>query len=330
MSELQEEIAQHRRGEDALRRSEQQWQQIFEHNPVMYFMVDATGIILSVNTCGASQLGYTVSELVGRSVLDVSFEEDKEVVRRNLAVCLEMIGQSNSWEVRKIRKDGTVMWTRENTKAVRWADDQLIVLIACEDITERHLRELESAQLAAIVSSSDDAIISKTLDGTITSWNAGATTIFGYEADEMSGQSILRLIPPELHDEERQILLRLSRGERLQHYETIRVGKDGRRIDVSLTVSPLFNKSGMVVGASKVARDITESKSAEQTLRESAARLQTLIETAVDGVVMIDAHGVVLIFNPACEKLFGYSAAEVIGENVKMLMPEPYRTEHDG
>src|SRR5262249_55939540 len=181
MSELQEEIAQHKLGEDALRQSEQQWQQIFEHNPVSYFMVDATGIILSVNACGASQLGYTVTELVGRSVLDVSFEEDREVARRNLAACLETIGQSNSWEVRKIRKDGTVLWTRENTKAVRWAGDQLIVLIACEDITERHWRELESVRLAAIVSSSDDAVVSKTLDGTVTSWNAGAASSFAHE-----------------------------------------------------------------------------------------------------------------------------------------------------
>src|SRR5215813_912987 len=204
-----------KRAEEAVRETEQRWREVFEHNPVMYCMVDAAGIILSVNAFGASQLGYTVSELVGRSVLDVCFEEDKEVVRRNLAICLEALGQSNSWEVRKIRKDGTVLWSRENTKAVRWAGDQLIVLIACEDITERHWRELESARLAAIVSSSDDAIVSKTLDGTITSWNAGATTIFGYEADEMGGQSILRLIPPGLHEEETQILMRLRRGERL-------------------------------------------------------------------------------------------------------------------
>src|SRR5258707_475144 len=201
----------------------------------------------------------------------------------------------------------------------------------CEDTTERYsAAALESAQLAAIVSSSDDAIVSKTLDGTITSWNAGATNILGYEADEMIGQPITRIIPSELHEEEKQILMRLHRGERIQHYETVRLGKDGRRVDISLTVSPLFNQSGKVVGASKVARDITERKLAEQALREAAARLRTLTETAVDGAILIDARGVVLMFNPAGEKLFGYSADEVIGKNVKMLMPEPYRHEHDG
>jgi two-component system, LuxR family, sensor kinase FixL len=315
---------------EELHGSEQQWREVFEHNPAMYFMVDATGIVLSVNARGASQFGYAVSELVGHSVLNLVFEEDdKEFVRRKMSLCLETPGQSNSWEVRKRRKDGTTLWIRENARAMRWSGNQLIVLIACEDITERYWGDLESSRLAAIVSSSDDAIVSKTLDGTITSWNAGATDILGYQADEMIGQPITRIIPPELHEEEKQILARLHRGERIRHYETIRLAKDGRRVDISLTVSPLFDQSGKVVGASKVARDITERKLAEQALRETAARLRALTETAVDGVILIDARGVVLMFNPACEKLFGYSADAVIGENVKMLMPQPYRHEHD-
>ena len=318
------------RAPQGLHGSERQWQEVFEHNPAMYFMVDASGIVLSVNAFGASQLGYAASELVGQSVLNLVFEEDdKEFVRRKMSLCLETPGRLKSWEVRKRRKDGTMLWIRENARAMWWSRNQLIMLIACEDISERYWGALESAQLAALVSSSDDAIISKTLDGIITSWNAGATNILGYQAGEMIGQPITRIIPPELHQEEKQILVRLHRGERIQHYETVRLAKDGRRVDISLTVSPLFNQSGKVVGASKVARDITERKLAEQALRETTARLRTLTETAVDGVILIDARGVVLMFNPACEKLFGYSAEAVIGENVKMLMPQPYRHEHD-
>src|SRR5258707_844688 len=310
--------------------NERPWREVVEHNPTMYFMVDAAGIVLSVNAFGASQLGYTASELVGQSVLNLVVEEgDKEFGRRKMSLCLETPGRLKSWEVRKRRKDGTMLWIRENARAMWWSRNQLIMLIACEDISERYWGALESSRLAAIVSSSDDAIVSKNLDGTITSWNAGATNILGYQADEMIGQPITRIIPPELHQEEKQILARLHRGERIQHYETIRLAKDGRRIDISLTVSPLFNQSGKVVGASKVARDITERKLAEQALRETAARLRALTETAVDGVILIDARGVVLMFNSACEKLFGYSAEEVIGENVKMLMPQPYRHEHD-
>ena len=319
-----------RRAAEELHGSERQWREVFEHNPAMCFMVDASGIVLSVNAFGASQLGYAPSELVGQSVLNLVFEEDdKEFVRRRMSLCLETPERSISWEVRKRRKDGTMLWIRENARAMWWSRNQLIMLIACEDISERYRSALESAQLAALVSSSDDAIVSKTLDGTISSWNAGATNILGYEADEMIGQPITRIIPPELHEEEKQILARLHRGERIEHYETIRLAKDGRRVDISLTVSPLFNQSGKVVGASKVARDITERKLAEQALRETAARLRTLTETAVDGVILIDARGVVLMFNPACEKLFGYSADAVIGQNVKMLMPQPYRHEHD-
>jgi two-component system sensor kinase FixL len=310
--------------------NERHWRELFEHNPAMYFMVDASGIVLSVNAFGASQLGYAASELVGQSVLNLVFEEDdKEFVRRKMSLCLETPERSNSWEVRKRRKDGTMLWIRETARAMWWSPNQLIMLIACEDISERYSGALESAQLAALVSSSDDVIVSKALDGTITSWNAGATNILGYQADEMIGQPITRIIPPELHQEEKQILARLHRGERIQHYETVRLAKNGRRVDISLTVSPLFNQSGKVVGASKVARDITERKLAEQALRETAARLRTVTETAVDGVILIDARGVVLMFNPACEKLFGYSADTVIGENVKMLMPQPYRHEHD-
>lgn len=126
---------------------------------------------------------------------------------------------------------------------------------------------LLEARLAAIVSSSDDAIVSKTLQGIITSWNAGAERIFGYTAEEMIGRHIKTIIPPELHYEEDQIIAQLTRGERIEHYETVRVTKDGRRVDLSLTVSPMRDGTGQVVGASKVARDISDRKRAEEVQR---------------------------------------------------------------
>jgi PAS domain S-box-containing protein len=131
------------------------------------------------------------------------------------------------------------------------------------DITDRREADIQLARLAAIVSTSNDAIISKTLEGRITSWNAGATRIFGYAASEMIGQPITRIIPPELHGEERDILARLSRGEMIHHYETVRVAKDGRKLDISLTVSPLRDPLGTIIGASKIARDITERRRLE-------------------------------------------------------------------
>jgi PAS domain S-box-containing protein len=132
------------------------------------------------------------------------------------------------------------------------------------DISKRNHSDLESAKLAAIVTSSDDAIISKTIEGRITSWNAAATRLLGYEPSEIIGRPITTIIPPELHDEEKEIIAQLRRGERIDHYETVRLAKNGSRIDLSLSVSPLRDKLGNVVGAAKVARDITERKRAEK------------------------------------------------------------------
>ncbi len=128
------------------------------------------------------------------------------------------------------------------------------------------------ALLAAIVASSDDAIVSKTLEGTILTWNAGAERLFGYSAAEAIGQPITLLIPAERHDEERALLGRLRQGERIEHFETVRVAKDGRQIDVSLTVSPVRNANGKIIGASKIARDITQRKEAEAALRDADRR----------------------------------------------------------
>ena len=137
------------------------------------------------------------------------------------------------------------------------------------DVTQRHLSEITSRRLAAIVASSDDAIIGKDLNSIITSWNFGAERIFGYTADEMIGTSIMRLIPPNRQAEELEILARIRRGERFDHFETIRLAKDGRQLNVSITVSPIKDSAGHVVGASKVARDITERKKAEAALKKA-------------------------------------------------------------
>jgi PAS domain S-box-containing protein len=138
------------------------------------------------------------------------------------------------------------------------------------DVTQRHLSEIASRRLAAIVASSDDAIIGKDLNSVITSWNSGAERIFGYTAEEMIGTSIMRLIPPDRQSEELEILARIRRGERFDHFETIRLAKDGRQLTVSVTVSPIKDSSGHVVGASKVARDITERIKAEEALKRAA------------------------------------------------------------
>jgi PAS domain S-box-containing protein len=146
------------------------------------------------------------------------------------------------------------------------------------DLIERKQTETALAYLAAIVTSADDAIASKTLDGIVTSWNASAEQMFGYTAQEMIGQPILQLIPPDRHDEEDHILARLRAGERIEHFETVRMTKDGRPLDVSLTISPVRDGTGAIIGASKIVRNITERKRVEEALRESEEKFRTLAD----------------------------------------------------
>src|SRR5207253_3191252 len=141
------------------------------------------------------------------------------------------------------------------------------------DITDRKRVEEAAGKLAAIVESSDDAIISKDLDGVITTWNAGAGRVFGYAAGEVVGRPIALLLPPDRPDEEQMILDKLRRGERVDHFETVRVRKDGRHVDVSITVSPIRDAAGRVIGASNISRDFTDRKRLEETLRCQAEEL---------------------------------------------------------
>jgi two-component system, LuxR family, sensor kinase FixL len=191
-------------------------------------------------------------------------------------------------------------------------------------------RDAAADILAAIVESSDDAIIAKDLDGIVQSWNRGAERMYGFSAAEMIGRHIGQIIPADHPDELGEINSRVARGERVEPYETVRVTKDGRRLDVSLSISPVTNEAGAVVGASAIARDITARKQDVRRLSESEARLRSIVDAAVDGIVVMDARGIIEAFNPGAEKLFGYQASEVIGRAVNMLMPSPYREEHDG
>lgn len=183
--------------------------------------------------------------------------------------------------------------------------------------------------MAAIVDSSDDAIIGKDLDGVILTWNRGAERLYGYTAQEIIGRSISVLIPEGQPDELAAVPGRDRAGQRVEHYEAVRRAKDGHLVDVSLTVSPIKDATGQVLGASAIARDITARKRADTALRTSEAHWRSIIDSAVDGIIVIDAKGCIEAFNYGAERLFGYRALEVIGRNLNMLMPSPYHEEHD-
>ncbi|HVZ08193.1 PAS domain-containing sensor histidine kinase [Rhodopila sp.] len=185
-------------------------------------------------------------------------------------------------------------------------------------------------RLAAIVTSSDDAIIAETLDGTITDWNRGAEGIFGYASAEIIGRPMAILLPDGQTDDARNILGRIGRGERIEHELTRRRRKDGAVIDVSLTISPLWNAAGALAGVSTVARDVTAARRAQIALEQREAHLRSVLDTVPDAMIVIDSVGHIQSFSAAAERLFGYAEAELVGRNVSVLMPSPYREQHDG
>lgn len=233
--------------------------------PVGIAHVRPDGSWLWVNDTLCSLLGYSRDELSARTFQAITYPGDLAADLTYVEEMLHGTRDTYAMDKRYIRKDGSLVWAHLTVSLIRDAagrPDYFIGIV--QDIGERKQHEAASAHLAAIVISSSDAIISKTLDGIITSWNASAERMFGYTAHEMIGQSILRLIPPERCAEEDTVLARLRAGEVVDHFETVRVTKDGRLIDVSLTISPIRDASGAIIGASKIARDITERKRLEE------------------------------------------------------------------
>ncbi|VVB84658.1 Methyl sulfide methyltransferase-associated sensor [uncultured archaeon] len=189
-----------------------------------------------------------------------------------------------------------------------------------ETETLRNQAEDANSLLASIVESSDDAIIGKTLDGTILSWSLGAQKIYGYTADEVTDRSISILVPPDKTDEVPQLLEIIRQGERIEHYETVRTRKDGKQIDVSLTISPIRDSTGKIIGASTIARDITEHRQAEEAIRESEERYRSLVESANDIIATVSPDGIIISLNPAFERITGWAREEWIGKSFPPLI----------
>jgi len=179
--------------------------------------------------------------------------------------------------------------------------------------------------LASIIASSDDAIVSKDLNGIVSSWNEGARRIFGYAPEEMIGQPILRIIPPELHYEEDFILSKIRSGERIDHFETIRMKKNGERFPISVTISPIKDETGTIVGASKIARDISERR----RLDESRYRLAAIVDSADDAIISKDLNGIITSWNNGARSLFGYEPEEIVGQSILKLIPDDLRHEEE-
>lgn len=267
------DITDRRRTEEALHESEATLKAVTDNVPVLISYVDAVHHYRFVNRTYKEWFGLEPGEVVGKHIREVVGEAAYQDILPNIERALS--GESFRFETFvPYERGGSRFIVADYVSDI--APDGVVkgFYALIHDLTERKKAEDANAQLAAIVESSDDAIVSKDLNGVITSWNMGAQRLFGYSAEEAIGKSVLMLIPDDHKDEEPMILSRIRRGESVDHYETVRRRKDGTLVDISLTVSPIRDSRGEVIGASKVARNITEQKRAEAAVRAMNAELE--------------------------------------------------------
>jgi PAS domain S-box-containing protein len=291
-------------------------------------VTDVQGTITYVNDKFCAISKYSKAELIGQNhrILN-SGHHPVEFFQQ----MYQAIANGKVWhgEIKNRAKDGSIYWVDTTIVPFVGEDGKPRQYVAIRaDISERKRTEEGRERLAAVVESSDDAIIGKTLEGTITAWNRGAEKVFGYSASEAVGRSMLMLLPPERASEEPDILARIGRGESVEHFETVRVRKDGRKINISATISPIKDSSGAVVGISKIARDITDSKRAEQAVKDSLATSEAALKELADQKFALDQHAIVAItdvqgtityVNDKFCAISRYSADELIGQNHRIL-----------
>jgi len=320
-----QDISELSRFQAEVRRSEQRYRRLFEAARDGVLILDpTTRQILDANPFMSELLGYRRDELLGKELFEIGLLQDETASRKAFQE-LQDKGFLRYEDLPLESKTGQRCEV-EMVSNLYQEDGHQVIQCNIRDITERKRTEVALAHLAAIVSSSDDAIISKDLQGIIQNWNEGAQRLFGYTAEEAIGQPAAMLIPPE--GEEPRILERISRGEMTDHYETVRRHKDGSLRDISLTVSPIKNAQGEIIGVSKIARDITERKRAEEALRASEERYHTLFDSIDEGFCVIEMlfdsddtpHDYrFLEVNPAFGKQSGLHDA--VGKRMRELAP---------
>jgi len=298
-----------------LRPNTQLYSDVFDASPIGIVVENLDGQPLFVNPAFCSMLGFSEDELRSKHCVDFSPSEDSQ---KDWALFQQLrAGSIDHYQIEKryFRRDGSLVWGRLSVSLLKNHPSPL-VLAMVEDITEQKTAEVARFRHAAIVESSEDAIASVTLDGVIVSWNAGAQRIFGYTESEVVGKPATILVPPERPDEENEILETLKAGGRIDQFETVRVTKAGKSINVSLSISPIKDSTGKIVGCSGIARDITERKRAEEANRESEMRYRRIVETTNEGVWLLDSTLHNSYVNRRMAEMLGYEPGEMLGRSV--------------
>jgi len=290
--------------------------------PIAY--VDNNNRYQFVNTAFLDWYDVAKEEVMGKKMEEFLSPAVYELVKDKIDVALS--GKATKHELELPYKKGRRYLEVSYTPEIDTSGEVRGFLVFTVDVTERKNSQEVNARLAAIVQSSDDAIIGKTLDGTITNWNDAAEKLFGYTEQEMIGESIMKLIPKGREGEEVQIISKLKKGEKIDHFETKRITREGKLLDISLTISPIKDANGTVIGASKIARDITARKQIE----ELNARLAAIVQSSDDVIIGKTLDGIVSSWNDAAEKLFGYTEEEMVGQSIlKIIPPERVNEEYE-
>ncbi|MGI8439210.1 MAG: PAS domain S-box protein, partial [Thermoleophilaceae bacterium] len=287
-----------------------------------FVSIDATGVILAWNRAAEQTFGWPREEACGRSMAELIIpERHREAHYCGVQRFLETgeAGVSGRrLELAALHRDGREV-PIELTIAPTRLDGETVFNAFLHDISDRRAAEAEARRLAAIVETSDDAVMSGALDGTVTSWNRGAERLYGYSSDEMVGESISRVRPTGDLREVRDLQARLARGEHIREYETREIRKDGSSVDVLVSMSPLTDESGRIVGVASIARDVTARKASERALQEAHARFQGAFEAAPIGMALVDLDGRFLSANAALCDLVGRSEEELTRLDVRAV-----------
>lgn len=299
--------------------SESRTQLLVESSGIGLWSLDIVTNELSHSNECKRQLGFGPDDLSGGVDEWVSrlHPEDRDSTLAALKDFVEGRSATYDLEIRLRHKDGLWRWILDRGSLMRPPSGTPLRMTGCHiDITDHKCAEVASLRLAAIVESSDDAIIGKDLNNIITSWNKGAEKVFGYRANEMVGASIMRIVPPDQQEHESQFLAKTMRCEPIEHLETKRQTREGRLIDVSIVTSPIKDTEGRLIGISKVMRDITEKRETDRFLLASELRYRRLFESAQDGILILDAEtGIVDDVNPALMTLLGCSHEQLMGKS---------------
>ena len=283
--------------------------------------ISAEGKVTDVNEAVVRATGVPRARLIGSDFAGYFTDPDKAREGCRQVFQQEVVAD---YPLTLRHVSGTTVDVRCDASIYRDAKGQVVgALAAARDVTRRNRAEESARRLATVVESSEDAIISKSLDGTILSWNPGAQRLYGYAAGEIVGKSISVLVPTDRHGELREVLQRVGRGEHVTHFETVRQPRRGPPLDVSLSVSPLRDAEGHIVGASTIARDISARKRAEQEVRAVSAYNRSLIEASIDPLVTVDPAGLITDVNAAAETVTGYSRADLIGTEFSRYFTDP-------